>query len=154
MPAAFVEVLRRRRPAAWPLLTALGAAAGFGLWYLYIWRLTNDPLGWMKGSPAWNEYTGLAAIEREFAFNPFDEAIRMAFVLTMLIGAVLLVRRHLDLAFYSLAAILFGVAGAGPSMPRYTEAAFPVFAMLAARLGRGAGLCWPWRHSRLPRWCW
>jgi hypothetical protein len=140
IPAALANAVRKRRAATWPLLTALGAAAGFGLWYLYIWRLTGDPFGWFKGSLGWNEYTGVAAIEREFGLHPFTEVTRMAFVLTMLVGALLLLRRHLDLALYSLAAVLIGMAGAGPSMARYAEAAFPVFAALASRLGRRGSL--------------
>ena len=54
-----------------------------------------------------------------------------------LLGAVLVLRRDLELGFYSIAAIAMSLAGApAGSMPRHALVAFPAFALLGERLGR------------------
>ncbi len=114
-----------------------GVALAFTAWWIYIWRLTGNPFGWYEGSPSWVKYAGVAAILRELHFDRLDEVARLAFIALMVLGSLLLVRRHLDLAVYSLTAIGLSLAGApASSMPRHAMVAFPVFAGLASRLGK------------------
>jgi len=120
-------------------LIVIGGAVGLGFaaWWVYIWRLTGNPLGWFTGSLAWVKYAGVASIQRELHFDQLDEIARLAFIALMVLGSLLLVRRHLDLAVYSLTAIALTLYGApASSMPRHSMVAFPVFAVLASRLGK------------------
>jgi hypothetical protein len=114
-----------------------GVALAFGAWWIYIWRLTGNPFGWYEGSPSWVKYAGLSSIQRELRLDRLDEIARLGFIALMVLGSLLLVRRHLDLAVYSLTAIILSLAGApASSMPRHAMVAFPVFAVLASRLGK------------------
>src|SRR5258706_8520 len=59
--SAAVRWLQDRRD--WPaLLSVLAAGAVFAGWWLFIWRLTGDPAGWMQGSPSWQPTLGIPAI--------------------------------------------------------------------------------------------
>jgi hypothetical protein len=119
------------------ILIGGGVALAFTAWWIYIWRLTGNPFGWYEGSPSWVKYAGISGILRDLRLDRLDEIARLAFIGLMVLGSLLLVRRHLDLAVYSLTAIGLSIAGApASSMPRHAMVAFPVFAVLASRLGK------------------
>jgi hypothetical protein len=135
--SALVTFLRGGVPRPRLILIGGAVALGFAAWWIYIWRLTGNPFGWFEGSPSWVKYAGFSSIERELHFDRLDEIARLAFIALMVLGSLLLVRRHLDLAVYSLTAIGLSLAGApASSMPRHAMVAFPVFAVLASRLGK------------------
>jgi len=119
-------------------LFLIGAAVAtvFAGWWLFIWQLTGSVEGWFEGSSSWSKYLGVLAIARAFVEEPWHELFWLGFMLLMIVGTLMLVRRHTDLAVYGLVAIALGlIDGAPSSMPRYTLAAFPAFAAFAERLG-------------------
>ena len=139
--SAVVTMLMERRWTLVRVLSVVAVAAAFGLWWIFIWRLTGHFTGWFRGSPSWERVTGVTAIVRAL---PHLDAIRVAwlgFVALMVGASVLLLRRNLELGVYSLAAIGMSVVGAPlASMPRHSMVAFPAFALLAERLGRRASI--------------
>ena len=121
-----------------PRLLLIGAivAAVFAGWWLFIWQLTGNFGGWFQGSAAWAKYRGPIALARAFVKHPGQQVPWFGFVVLMVVGTMMLLRRHPDLAVYGLVAIGLGlVGGAASSMPRYCLAAFPAFAAFAERLG-------------------
>ncbi|MEZ0239249.1 MAG: mannosyltransferase family protein [Chloroflexota bacterium] len=133
--SAAVRWLRDRRD--WPaLLAVLTTGAVFAGWWLFIWRLTGDPAGWVKGSPSWQTVLGIPAILEIFQYWYTNWLFNVAFASVMLGGAIWLLRTNLELGVYSAVAIAMSLLGAPvDSMPRHAMMAFPVFAFFGARLG-------------------
>jgi len=133
--AAAVLVLRREARLG-PFLVCASVALGFGLWWVYIWQLTGRFTGWMQGSPSFSPYNGAGSVIHELDTRFTFELLWAGFVLLMLLGSLLLLRRRPDLGLYALAAIGMSLVGApAHSMPRHSMVAFPAFAAIAERLG-------------------
>jgi len=132
--AAMLLIDRGRRVRA--AAVAAAVALAFGAWWLYIWRLTGNFFGWFLGSPDWQRDQGIPAIGKEYALHQSWEIVWIAFVALMIVGSVLLIRRHADMAVYGLVTIGLTLVGAPAwSMPRHAMVAFPAFAAIASRLG-------------------
>ena len=133
--SAGVRWLRDRRD--WPALFAvLAVGAAFVGWWLFIWRLTGDPTGWVKGSPSWQPVLGIPAILKVFETWYTNWLVDIAVAGVMLGGAIWLLRTNLELGVYSVVAVGMSLLGAPvDSMPRHAMMAFPVFALFGARLG-------------------
>ena len=125
--------------------TALAAVAAGGValvaWWLFVAVLTAEPLGYLKGTPAWFHDEPLRVIRATLREHPIRVLAWTSFVALMAIGTVLLVRRHPDLFVFTALVIgagLLPVIGGGilHSLPRYAAVAFPAYAAIAARLGR------------------
>jgi hypothetical protein len=133
--SAAASWLRDRRDWS-ALFTVLTAGAVFGGWLLFIWHLTGEPTGWLKGSPSWQTVLGIPAILQVFQFWYTNWLFNVAFAGVLLGGAIWLLRTNLELGVYSAVAIAMSVLGAPvDSMPRHAMMAFPVFAFFGARLG-------------------
>ena len=125
------------RDLRWRLIL-IGAAIAtvFAGWWFFIWQLTGSIGGWFEGSSSWSKYLGVVAIGRAFIDEPWHELFWFGFTLLMIVGSLVLIRRHTDLAVYGLVAVSLGlIDGSAPSMARYSLAAFPAFAAFAERLG-------------------
>jgi len=134
--SAAAMMFSRRMPRARVALIVAAVTAAFAAWWIYIWRLTGLFNGWFEGSPSWQKEEGVAAIGTELNKQPIWELAWIGFVGLMILGSVLLIRRHTDLAIYGLAAIAMSLIGApASSMPRHAMIAFPAFGALADRLG-------------------
>jgi hypothetical protein len=134
--AAGVRWLRNWRDWT-PFLTALGAGLAFAAWWVYIWILTGDPMGWFQGSAQWSHTLGLPAIWKSLLELKTPAIGSLAFVALILGASIALLRVDLELGLYSILAIAMSVVGAPvDSMPRHALAAFPAFGLLAARLGK------------------
>ena len=108
----------------------------FAAWWVFIWTLTGNPMGWLDGSAKWSDQLGLSAIGD--AFWHLDSALigDVVFTFFMLGASVLLLRRNLELGLYSVVAIGLSIVGAPvSSMPRHVLVAFPAFGLVADRLG-------------------
>ena len=119
-------------------LVQVGVVIGlvFGAWWVYLWRLTGRLDGWFLGSASWAPYEGIRAIQRELVTHPSRELVWGAFVVLMIVGCLLMLRRHLDMAVYGLVAIALSLAAApAGSMARHAMVAFPAFGMIADKLG-------------------
>ena len=119
-------------------LFLIGAAVGvvFAAWWLYLWWLTGRFDGWLIGSTGWDQYDGIASIVTQFKMHPTRELLRVGFIALMIVGCLLMLRRHLDMAVFGLVAIALSLIGAPAwSMPRHAMVAFPAFGALADRLG-------------------
>jgi hypothetical protein len=133
--AAVMLVLRRghRRTL---LLSGAAVALAFAAWWVFIWHLTGSFTGWLQGTPGWDRDQGIASITFMWRHHRSWALEWMGLVALMIVGSLLMVRRHPDLAVYGLVAIAFTfVSGAVWSMPRHSLAAFPAFGALADRLG-------------------
>jgi len=133
--AAVMFFLRRDLRGRLVLIGAAIAAA-FAGWWLFIWQLTGSVDGWFEGSSSWSRYLGVLAVGRAFVDEPWHELFWFGFTLLMIVGSLVLLRHHTDLAVYGLVAVSLGlIDGSAPSMARYGLAAFPAFAAFAERLG-------------------
>jgi hypothetical protein len=138
MVSAAVMWLRDRRQSI-RLLSAATVAVAFAAWWVYIWILTHNPMGWFNGSAAWFDSLGFEAIGKVFERPDVNGVAQVGIIFAMLIAAVFLCRRNLELGVYSVMAIVMSVVGAPiASMPRHAMVAFPVFGLLADRLGTRA----------------
>ena len=125
-----------RATSAPPAIDRRNRGRGLAVWWLFIWQLTGNFGGLFQGSAAWAKYRGPIALARAFVKHPGQQVPWFGFVVLMVVGTMMLLRRHPDLAVYGLVAIGLGlVGGAASSMPRYCLAAFPAFAAFAERLG-------------------
>jgi hypothetical protein len=116
------------------LLSCLAVGIVFASWWIFIWQLTGNFGGWLEGSAHWSNVLGPASVWR-FRATP-QGLLWASFVALMFLASVLLIRRHTDLAVYSMSAIAMTfIAGAAPSMPRNAMVAIPAFASIALRLG-------------------
>jgi hypothetical protein len=136
--SALVEAVRsrgRRRREA--LAAAAGGIVAFGVWVAAVAWLTRDPLGYMRGSAAWNMDSGVVPqLARAITQPSWEQAGWIGFTLVAAVGAVLLVRRDTELGVYSLGclALILLPGGVAHSWARYVLAAFPVFAILGQRV--------------------
>src|SRR4051812_19354647 len=134
--SAAVSLLLHRAPRRRLIVTCAAVALAFAAWWIYIWQLTGSFTGWFQGSAAWPEHLGIDSIAFAIDQHPWRVVAWVAFVALMVVGSVLLVRTHPDLATYALFAIVPAVLTATIwSAPRYSIVAFPAFAGLASRLG-------------------
>jgi hypothetical protein len=118
------------------LLAAAAIGVGFAAWWVFIWFLTGDPLGWFQGSAQWENRLGLDAISFALQSGSSAKLGDLAFVGLMLGASLLLARRNLELGAFSLIAIVLSVVGAPvESMPRHALVAFPAFGLIASKLG-------------------
>jgi ketosteroid isomerase-like protein len=118
------------------VLTATAIGVAFVAWWVFIWGLTGDPTGWFQGSAQWGHTLGLTAVWSAIMEWSNVRLGDLLFVALVLAGAVLLVRKNLELGAYAVIAILLSIAGAPvESMPRHAMVAFPAFGMIASRLG-------------------
>jgi mannosyltransferase PIG-V len=118
------------------LLTAVAIGAGFAAWWVFIWFLTGDLLGWFRGSAQWGHALGFAGIQQAIETVSTPRLGSLLFVGTILAASVALVRRDLELGVMCVVAVGLSLVGAPvESMPRHALVAFPAFAVLAARLG-------------------
>jgi hypothetical protein len=133
--SAAVRWLQDRRD--WlALFAVITSGAAFAGWWLFIWKLTGNPTGWLQGSPSWEPVLGIPAILEVFQYWYTNWLFNIVFASVMLGGAIWLLRTNLELGVYSTVAIAMSLLGAPvDSMPRHAMMAFPVFALLGARLG-------------------
>jgi hypothetical protein len=133
--ASGVRWLRDRRD--WrPLLTSIAIAIAFAGWWVFIWQLTGDPLGWFQGSAQWGRLLGPSAIIWSIEVGSSARIGALLFVGLLLGASILVARRDLELGIYCVLAILLSLAGAPvESMPRHALVAFPAFGLIASRLG-------------------
>jgi hypothetical protein len=118
------------------LLAATAIGIAFAAWWVFIWWLTGDPLGWFQGSAQWENQLGLSAISAAIQSGSSPLLGALAFVGLMLGAALLLARENLELGVFSVIAILLSVLGAPvESMPRHALVAFPAFGLIASKLG-------------------
>lgn len=119
-----------------PFFTALAAGVAFASWWIYIWILTGDPMGWLQGSAQWSHTLGLPAIWSAISTGYQAGIGALLFVALILGASIALLRYDLELGLYSILAIGMSVIGAPvESMPRHALAAFPAFGLLAWKLG-------------------
>jgi hypothetical protein len=131
--AALTEIGRpgRRRES---LLVAAAGGIAFAAWWSYIWWLTGDPLGYMRGTPSWTEGTTgpLSLLEAPLGLGIFA----IGYPLLILVGGLRLLRDgHRAAAAFSVLAVATAIMfGAWSEMPRYAMAGFPASLGLALLL--------------------
>jgi hypothetical protein len=137
--AALPELRMRRRAA---LAALVAGPVGFLLWAAFIWHLTGDPLGYLRGTPSWwsslGASTGLESVVATFAEGvPFDIVactVTCALAVVMVGGALALLRSSPALALYSLGVLAPTLlAGHWVNWPRLMLPAFPALVLLARR---------------------
>jgi len=119
-----------------PLLASIAIGAGFAAWWIFIWQLTADPLGWFQGSAQWGHNLGPSAILWSLERGSTARIGDLLFVGLLLGASLLVLRRDLEIGAFCVLAILMSLAGAPvESMPRHALVAFPAFGLIASRLG-------------------
>lgn len=134
--SAVLMAILNRIPRLTAFLVGGAVFIAFASWWTFIWQLTGNFRGWFEGSAAWSRYEGYLSVLREGHSIPLHVAAWLGFVTLMIVGCILLLRRHPDMAVYGLAAIAMSLIGApASSMPRHSMVAVPAFAAFADRLG-------------------
>ena len=157
-PMLYAKGSGQPRAAVKAVLAAATPGIGMLIYSAFIWRLTGDPLAWLKAHGAWGrEYQGLAALVGDratiianagvlgyVASLPYDvmNALGVVFVL----AAVWPVARTLGMA-YAVLILVFILpplaAGGLVSAGRFSSVLFPAFLWMAGavpRRHRGAWL--------------
>lgn len=133
--AALAEALRRRDPGQ-GLVALVGGLTLLG-WWVFIWVLTGDPAGYMRGTPSWQEgSTGLVSIVE----GPYGLGfLALGYTLVMLAGSVRLIQAGtIGLGVYGIVVVASAIAfGHWSEMPRYAMAAFPANIAIAELLPPG-----------------
>lgn len=131
-------VVRHGRERQLALLTIATGIVAFAAWWVVVALISGDPMGFMRGSPAWMDSTGYGLIADAVQHPTPQLATQLGFPALLLVGSALALRRDLELGAYAVAVTVLGLLPGGliGSMPRYTVLAFPAFAALSARLGR------------------
>jgi hypothetical protein len=126
---ALAEGLRHRDPRQ-GLLVLIGGVALLA-WWVFIWALTGDPVGYMRGTPSWQRATtGFPSVLE----GPYGMGVlALGYVLVMLWGSVRLIRAgRTGLGIYGVAIVASAIMFGGWSdMPRYAMAAFPANVAIA-----------------------
>ncbi len=140
---AAIPELRSRPRLAWTALVA--GPATFFAWCGFIWYLTGDPLGYLRGSPAWwsgsTLHSGpIGAIEALFLSHDvlalFVAWVAMALALISIAGGLMLLRRWPDLGLYVLGVLAPTIlAGNWTTWPRLLLTAFPALVVLTRSRG-------------------
>ena len=140
--AGFVAAIRAkgvaRRNLVWA--TAAGCVALAG-WAGAVGLITGDPLGFFHfGSSSWTHEDSLATAW-DVIQHPAHEAtllLRMATLAVVIAGAVVVLRRDLELGVFSCVALCLAVVPGSMvgSYARYALAAFPAYAGLGRLFGR------------------
>jgi hypothetical protein len=134
--SAGVDFLLNRDGRLKPFLAGAAVFFAFAGWWVYIWKLTGNFRGWLNGSASWSRYEGVVSILRDMRQVAPFQVLWLTFVVLMIGGALLLIRKHPDLGIYGLVAIgLSLIAAPGSSMPRHSMVAFPAFAAISERVG-------------------
>jgi hypothetical protein len=135
-----VLVLRRSGPRRLYVAMIVGAVAGFAAWFVFAAALTQDPLGFFTGSSSWIRGGVLRHQIDLIRAHELRSLAWFGFVGLLVVGAVLAVRRDLELgafALLSLGLVILSLAAVSAnSIARYALPAFPAYAGLASRLGR------------------
>ncbi len=125
--AEMIRPARRREGA----LVFIGGAVAFAVWLGYIWWLTGDPFGYLRGSPSWIRATigPQSLVEAPLGLGAFS----LGYTLLMLLGSIRLLRdRQLGAGVFSFLAALTAITLASWSeAPRYAMAGFPASLGLA-----------------------
>jgi len=132
-----------RRPALAELLMVAAPAIGLGIYATYIWRLTGDPLAWMRVQAGWGRgFDPLQALLpdpllrlgllRALRLSTFDTLNTLAGFFALVLAWP--VARSYGLAFGLFVAlnVLVPMLAGGPvSLGRFSSVLFPVFMYLA-----------------------
>jgi len=131
-----------------PRLALIALAAGpvtFLVWCGFIWHLTGDPLGYMRGSPAWwagSEFLSgpMSAFQAVFVTTNglalLVAWVAMFLALISIAGGLMLLRRAPDLGLYVLGVLAPTIlVGNWPTWPRLLLAAFPALVVLTRSRG-------------------
>ncbi len=138
-----VGVLRTRgRERVGHLAAAMAGVAAFAGWWIFLAWLTQDPMGFLRGSASWPGETGVASFVQALSFREAPQVVALGIWLVLVGASVVVLRRDRELGLYALAvlAMTFLPGGLVSSSPRYALSAFPAFAGLALVL-RGR---WAW----------
>jgi hypothetical protein len=131
------------------ILVIAATIVAFGAWWTWIAILTNNPMGYMLGTPSWwlnQRATPIpVGIGSFFDRDQWTDPIAAGLILIAVIGARWLVRRgELRLALYTFACVASCALDTQTVMPRLLAIAFPAYLGLAAELpstrGRAAML--------------
>jgi hypothetical protein len=128
-----LEALRPGRRREGSMVFTAGVLV-FLAWWVFIWILTGEPLGFMRGTPAWKQdISDLGSV----LDGPYGLGLAVAaYALAMLLGGIRLVRDgHVAPGTYAvIAAAMALLFGAWSELPRYTLAAFPACVALVGFL--------------------
>lgn len=144
--SALAGVVTRRSMTPAELATIVAGPAMLLAWIGFVWWLTGEPAGYLRGSPSWYSYsdaaTGPASIvEGILAPSPYS-IVSLVTVFAIAAAAVVVLRREPVAGTYAVASVLATLLLANwVNMPRHALVAIPAFAVLgewipAGRAGR------------------
>src|SRR5215510_77966 len=135
------ETRRKIRPFQVNQLAPLLAPFGLFAYMTYLYKITGNPLAFAEAQAAWGRKLGFFLTPLiDYLREPYEivniwdfRALNFAAAITVLIcGVVLLKRRHLGLAFFTLGSVLLTLSSTMlQSGARYAMVVFPVFIVLA-----------------------
>jgi hypothetical protein len=140
--AALAGSVRARRRSVHGLLTMIAGPAAFLAWTGFVWWLTGEPLGYMRGSPTWYEQSGtevgLLSVLSGLVVPSAYSVVSIVWVLLLMAAGVALLRKEIIAGTYACATIGATMLLANwVNMPRHALVALPAFAILGQWLPRG-----------------
>jgi hypothetical protein len=133
--AALATSLRERRLTAVAMATIVAGPLTLLAWVAFVWWLTGDPAGYLRGSPSWYSLSdtsaGLASVV-DGLLNPSPYLlISLITIIALTIAAVRCLAIDLESGTYAIASVAATVLLAHwVNMPRHALVALPAYAIL------------------------
>jgi hypothetical protein len=121
---------------SWPTVGMIVAGPlAFAGWACFVWALTGEPLGYLKGSPSWYRLSdtsaGPASLVEGLLHPSAYYVVSVAMVAALIAGAVKSLDLDIEAGVYAIATIAATVLLANwVNMPRHALLSVPAFAML------------------------
>jgi hypothetical protein len=140
--AALAASVHGRRRTVSGLLTMIAGPAAFLAWVGFIWWLTGEPLGYMRGSPDWYEQSGtevgLLSVLHGLVVPSTYSVVSIGWVVLLMAAGIAALRTDIAAGTYACATIAATLLLASwVNMPRHALVALPAFAILGRWLPPG-----------------
>lgn len=125
-----------------PLVTVAAGPAAFTAWIGFVAWLTQDPAGYLRGSPSWYRVSGSTAglasvIEGFGAISPYF-VISLIAIVAVTAASVRALQLDLEAGVYAVLSVGATILFANwVNMPRHALVALPAFAVLGRWMGAG-----------------
>jgi hypothetical protein len=120
----------------------IAGPAAFVAWIGFVWWLTGEPLGYLRGSPDWYEQSGtevgLLSVLHGLTVPSAYSLVSIGWVLLLMAACIRLVRTDTATGTYACATVAASLLLANwVNMPRHALVAIPAFAILGRWLPNG-----------------
>ena len=140
--AVLAASVRARRRSVQGLVTMIAGPAAFVAWICFVWWLTGEPVGYLRGSPDWYEQSGtevgLLSVLHGMTVPSAYSLVSIGWVLVVMAASIRLLRTDTAMGAYACATVAATLLLANwVNMPRHALVAVPAIAVLGQWLPKG-----------------